>query len=253
MKLIKELGNKFIELYDNLTNVDSSWENKPYDFYLIFGPNDESKSPWISKNWKTDFEPYFDLLLKQTENLKDTGIRGLKYKPEKRISKKDNKEFIYNEVVKLGRLKWDEKSHDKWTIVNNTDNYFVNFELWNPIWTICDKKQTPPDIYIKISNERDFENKRNVQFGYFIVVSIAKNLNINSKQILIDLSEKINSKVTILKTRKWGKTEKVGNWTFVNSIQDTFSNGIYKGENIHNIEFDKLDFEPVWEIIWRKQ
>ena len=64
MKSIKELGNKFINLYENLTNADSSWENRQYDFYLIFGQTEENKSPWITTNWKSDFEPYFDLLLK---------------------------------------------------------------------------------------------------------------------------------------------------------------------------------------------
>jgi hypothetical protein len=241
---------------DNLESfslLGIGWDNRPYDFYLIFGQNDESKSPWIAANWKSDFEPYFDLLIKQVDNAKETGIRAIKYKPEKRVSKKDNKEFIYHSDVKLGRLKWDEKSHKKWTTPNNVENFFLSFELWTPIWTICDKRQSPPEIYITISNERDFENKRDIKFGYFIVVAIAKNLKLDSKPILKDLSERINSRATILKTRKWGKTEKAGNWTFVNWIQDTFSNGIYKGKNLHSFDFDELEFEPIWEVIYRQK
>jgi hypothetical protein len=250
MKSIKELGNKFINLYENLTNVDSSWENRQYDFYLIFGQTEENKSPWIATNWKSDFEPYFDLLIKQNVILKETGIRATKYKSEKRISKKENEEFIYHSDIKLGRLKWDEKSHENWTVPNNTENYFLDFELWSPIWTICEKRQSPPEIYISISNERDFENKRDIKFGYFIVVAIAKSLKLDSKPIMKELSERINSKATILKTRRWGKPEKAGNWTFVNWIQDTFSNGIYKEKKLHSLEFDKLEFEPIWEVIY---
>lgn len=253
MKSIKELGNKFIKVYENLTNADSSWENKQYDFYLIFGQADENKSPWITINWKSDFEPYFDSLIKQNEILKETGIRATKYKLEKRISKKEKEEFIYHSGIKLGRLKWDEKSHEKWTTTNNTENYFLDFELWSPIWTICEKRQSPPEIYISISNERDFENKRDIKFGYFIVVAIAKSLKINSKPILKELSERINSKATILKTRRWGKPEKTGNWNFVNWIQDTFSNGIYKEKNLHSFDFDDLEFEPIWEVIYRNK
>jgi hypothetical protein len=252
MKIIKELGNKFVELYDSITNTDSSWD-RLYDFYLIFGQTDENNSPWVTTNWKSNFEPHFDSLIKQIGNSNDTGIRAVKYKPEKRISKKDNEEFTYHADVKLGRLKWNEKSHEKWTIPNNIEYYFSNFELWNPIWTICDKRQSPPDIYITISNERDFENKRNVEFGYFIVIAIAKNLKINSKSILEELSKKINSKATILKKRRWSKPETVGNWTFVNWIQDTFSNGIYKGQNLHLIDFDSIEFEPTWELIHREK
>ncbi|KDN55770.1 hypothetical protein [Flavobacterium seoulense] len=253
MKSIKELGNKFINLYGNLTNDDSSWENRQYDFYLIFGQTEENKSPWITTNWKSDFEPYFDMLINQNVILKETGIRATKYKPEKRISKKENEEFVYHSDIKLGRLKWDEKSHEKWTMPNNTENYFLNFELWSPIWTICEKRQSPPEIYISISNERDFEKKRDIKFGYFIVVAIAKSLKFDSKPIMKELSERINSKATILKTRRWGKPEKAGNWTFVNWIQDTFSKGIYKEKNLHSLEFDKLEFEPIWEVIYRNK
>lgn len=252
MKLIQELRNRFSDIFADATNANSSWGNRPYDFYLIFGQIDDDKSPWITTNWKSDFEPYFDLLIKQTQNIRETGIRVVKYKPEKRISKKDNEEFIYHSEIKLGQLKWDEKSHAKWTIPDNMESNFLNFELWNPIWTICDKRQSPPDIYITISNERDFEKKRDIKFGYFIVIAIGKNLKIDSKTIIKALSERINAKATILKTRKWGKAEKAGCWTFGNSIQDTFSSGIYERENMHEFDFDKLKFEPVWEVIYRQ-
>ncbi len=252
MKIIKDLGSKLTNLYDNLTNGDSSW-SRQYDFYLIFGQAEDAKSPWRTNNWKSDFEPYFDLLIKHSENQKETGIKAFTYKLEKRVSKKDNKEFIYHSDVKLGRLKWDEKSHEKWTIANNLENYFSSLEIWTPIWTVCDRRQTPPDIYITISNERDFENKRDIKFGYFIVVAIAKSLKLDSKPILRELSERINSKATILKTRRWDKPEKVGNWTFVNWIQDTFSNGIYKEKNLHSFDFEDIEFEPIWEVIYRQK
>jgi hypothetical protein len=250
MKLIKQFKDKFINFYDNLTNADSSWENRQYDFCLIFGQTNENKLPWITANWKSDFEPYFDLLIKQNGIFKEVGCRATKYKLEKRISKKE-KEFIYHSEIKLGKLKWDEKSHEKWTMSNNMDNYFLDFESWSPSWTICEKRQSPPDVYISISNETDFENNRNIKFGYFIVVAIAKSLKFDSKPILKELSERINSKATILKTRKWGKSEKDENWTFVNGIQDTFSNCIYKGRNLHLFNFEELEFEPTWEVMHR--
>ncbi|MFC4476374.1 hypothetical protein [Flavobacterium chungangensis] len=251
MRLIKQFKDKFLNLYDNFTNADSSWENREYDFYLIFGQVDYEKSPWIKTNWKSNFEPYFDLLVKQSEFLKETGVRATKCKLEKRVSKKDNKEFVYHSDLKLGRLKWNEKSHEKWTMSDNTENYFLDFELWSPIWTICEKRQCPPEIYISISNQRDFENKRHIEFGYFIVVAIAKSLNLDSRPILKKLSERINSKATILKTRRWGKPEKAGNWTFGNWIQDTFSSDIYKNKNLHSFQFEELEFEPTWEVVYR--
>ena len=250
-QLNMNLLNKFSNLYNSLTKTDSGW-NRIYDFYLIFGQTDENKFPWITSNWKSDFETYFDALIKKTENSKETGIRALKYIPEKRISK-NNEEFIYHSEVKLGRLKWDEKSHEKWTIPDNTEIYFQNFELWTPVWTVCEKKQSPPDIYITISNQQDFENKTNIQFDYFIVIAIAKDSKIDSKTIVKEFSEKINSKATILKTRRWNKPEKAGNWTFRNGIQDTFTSGLYQDKNIQDFEFNELIFEPEWEIIYREK
>lgn len=253
MSILEKAKKIVSEKLDSLSQLDIGWNYRPYDFYLIFGQNEESQSPWIKSNWENKFEPYFELLIKQAEAFKETGIRVIKYKPEKRISKKDKKEFVYHSEIKLGRLKWDTKSHEKWTTQDCADNFFLNFQLWTPIWTVCEKRDSPPDIFITISNERDFENKRNIQFGYFIVIAIAKNLKIDSKPILTELSDKINSKATILKTRKWGRPENVGNWTFGNWIQDTFSNGIYKGENLHSFDFDKLEFKPEWEIIHQQK
>ncbi|GAA4444377.1 hypothetical protein GCM10023188_46300 [Pontibacter saemangeumensis] len=253
MSIIEKAQKLISKKINALSLLDTGWHNRPYDFFLIFGQKDESKSPWIKSSWDVNFEPYFDRLIKQTDSLKETGIRVIKYKPEKRVTKKDNKEFIYHSEVKSGRLKWDLKSHEKWTVLNSTDNYFLNFELSTPIWTVCEKRDSPPDIYITISNERDIENKRETQFGYFIVIAIAKNLKIDSKPILKELSEKINAKATVLKTRKWGKPETVGNWTFVNWIQDTFSGGIYKGQNLHSLDFSELEFEPAWEIIYQEK
>ncbi len=253
MKLLKVLGDKLPSVFKNLTNDDSNLRNRPYDFYLVFGQKDMSKSPWIKTNWKLDFEPLFDLLIKESKFSKDTALRVTKYNSEKRISKKDNKEFLYQTEIKLGRLRWDNKSHNKWTTPNNTEYYFQDFELWTPIWTICEKRQVSPDIFITISNESHFENQGKIQFGYFIVIAIAKNLQVDSKPILRELSERINSKATILTTRKWGRPEKIGEWTFVNWIQDTFSNGIYKGKNMHSFDFNELEFEPKWEVIYRQK
>jgi hypothetical protein len=252
MSLVKKTKQFIKDKLGSISQPGIGWDNRPYDFYLIFGQNQDNKFPWIKTIWESDFEPYFDSLVKQAVTFRETGIRAIKYKTEKKIADKDNKEFIYHSEMKLGRLKWDFKSHEKWTILDNADHYFLDFELWVPIWTVCEKRGSPPDIFIKIFNERDFENKRDIQFGYFIVVAIAKNLQIDSKPIIRELSEKINSKATVLKTRKWGKPENNANWTFVNWIQDTSSNGIYRGQNLHSFEFNELEFEPVWEIIYRQ-
>ena len=246
------LIDRFINYYDKWTNADLSWKNRSYDFYLLFGDEDASKSPWLKWNWNSNFKPYFDAIINQVGDNKKIGIRVNKYKIETKISRKDNKEFIYHSEIKLGRLKWDDKSHDKWTIENANEEYFQNFEIWSPIWTVCEKCNTPPEIFISISNERNFDNSRNIQFGYFIVIAIAKSLNVDIKSILFELSKKVNAKATIIKKRRWGIAEKEGKWIFRNGIQDTFSSGIYE-EDLHILKFEELEFEPVWEIIYQNK
>ena len=252
MKVIDKLRDSISSFYEKMTNADLSLKNRAYDFYLLFGEKDESKSPWLQSNWNSNFKPCFDDLINHAE-AKEIGIRVNKYKIEKRISQKDNKEFNYHSEIKLGRLKWEDKSHDKWTIEDSSENYFERFELWSPIWTICEKRQVPPEIFISISNERNFDDSRDIQFGYFIVVAIAKSLNLETKSILRELAVKVNAKAAVLKKRRWGMPEKEQKWTFKNGIQDSFSNGIYKEQDLHIQNFEALEFEPAWEIIYQQK
>ncbi len=159
----------------------------------------------------------------------------------------------YYSDLKLGRLKWDNKSHLKWTIEVNSEIKFNNFESWTPIWTICDRNNSAPDIFISIQNEEDSKQRFiNLQFDFFIVIAIAEDLKLNCNPIIADFSKEINAKRTICQTRHWSKagSDKNKNWTFNNWIQDTRSNGIYKGQSLHNFNFDDLIFEPYWEIIY---
>jgi len=247
-----KLFDKAINFYEKFLKSDSAFQNRAYEFYLLFGEKDESKSPWLKSNWNTIFKPCFEVLLSLVETSKETGVYVNKFKAENRLTKKDGEQFIYLSEMKLGHLKWDDKSHDKWTIENSSEEYFEHFELWTPSRTICEKRQIAPDIFISLVNQRDFENTRNIEFGYFMVIAVAKNLNMDSKSIFSELSKKANTKATVVKSRKWGRPEKEGKWSFNNGIQDTFTAGIYKQQDLHNINFDDLEFEPVWQIIHQK-
>ena len=247
------LSNKAIKFFGKFLKADSDLENRAYNFYLLFGDKDVAASPWLKSNWDTIFKPYIDKLLNQVEISRETGVYVNKFKAEKRTAKKDGKEFIYHSEIKLGHLKWDNKSHDKWVIENNTEEYFQHFELWSPSRTICEKRQIAPDIFISIANQRDFENTKDIQFGYFIVIAVAENLNIDTKSIISELSNKVKTKATVVKSRRWAVPEKKGKWTFNNGIQDTFSAGIYNEQDLHVLDFDDLEFEPAWEIIYQNK
>ena len=227
------------------------WNNRKYHFYLIFGVNNPEKEPWMENEWFNNFEPLFSKIIEASSSKNDTGIRVLE------MIKENENEKYYKEC-KLGRLKWDKKSHEKWTLKNNDKRTFLHFASWTPIWTICEKNNTPPDIYISIWNEYSKlpkEYQLEYQFNTFVTITIAENIGNLPTELLEELSKKFNSKKTVYNKRTWGKGkhDEKNQWKFINSIQDTNSHGIYtnekiKGLNIHTIKFEEIEFEPYWEI-----
>jgi hypothetical protein len=227
---------------------NSGWNKKTYDFYLIFGTNIPGKEPWVEEEWFNTFEPIFNKLIEISPHKKDTGIRVLEYA-------KKNEDDQYYKEHKLGRLRWDKQSHEKWTLKHDDRKLFGQFEAWTPLWTMCEKNHTSPDIYFSFWNESNVYKE--LQFDTFVTVAINDETGNISKEMIIELSKGFNSKRTVFNKRRWGegKIDPEKKWSFINSILDTHSFGIYKDEkvvrlNIHSIPFEEIKFEPYWEIIY---
>ena len=172
-----------------------SFSNRKFDFYILFGDIQNGKPLWNTDIWDSTTEPLINEILNLSILKHKTGVRVLEYNFEANNKKQSE--------IKLGRLKWDDKSHKKWTLKDKDLRRFAHFELWTPIWTECNKNDKSPDIYISISNEN--EMYKNCQFDYFIVIAIAKELGVNTKNIVNSLSEKFNTKKTVFSERTWGK------------------------------------------------
>ena len=227
-----------------------SFSGRKFQFYLIFGDKNENIQPWKKEVWTNIYEPAFFNILKFSGNYDKTGVRVLEY------AKKSEKDK-YKSEVKLGRLKWDEKSHTKWTLNANDVRDFCHFESWTPIWTTCEKIDKSPDIYISIWNEisadEELKDKKR-EFSFLITIAIAVDLNVDGEEIIKKLSKEIRAKRTVYNTRNWGrgKYDETETWEFLNWIQDTNTFGIYKKGhtlNIHDTKFEDLKFEPYWKII----
>jgi hypothetical protein len=153
-------------------------------------------------------------------------------------------------------LKWDTKSHHKWTLDSTSDIKFNQFESWTPIWTICGRTNSAPDIFISIQNQEDSKQGfSHLQFNVFAVIAVAEDLNIECDSLVIDFSKRVNAKRAVSHSRLWskGKKDKEGNCTFLNWIQDTYSNGIYKGQSLHNFNYESIVFEPYWKTIYKRE
>jgi hypothetical protein len=239
-------------------NPGGAWPRREYHFYLIFGVNVPGREPWLRKEWTERFEPLFRQVIELSPQSKNTGLRVLEYK------KKENSEF-YGEH-KLGRLRWDAKSHDKWTIGDeNKDIVFSHFAAWTPIWTLCDKTKNWPDAYVSIDYERAFDDNREklersvasdfeYQFDTLVTLAVAADVGEVPENVIRVLSDAFCAKRTVYTTRSWlrGRKDEGGKWSFINSIADTSSMGMYKDAqklNFHMAPFADVQWEPYWKVI----
>jgi hypothetical protein len=231
------------------------WHKFEYHFYLVFGEKISGKEPWLEGEWINNFEPLFNKIIEISSYKNDTGLRVLEYKKEQETDK-------YYKEYKLGRLKWDRKSHEKWTLKNNDKRIFHHYQSWTPLWTICEKNDRPPDVYIAFSDERSIYGNDPLQFDILVIIAISVETGNIPKEIIIELSKLFKSKRTVYNKRTWGngKNDEDKKWAFQNSIPDTFSGQMYKESgwkiinesktNMHTINFNDIKFEPYWEIIY---
>jgi hypothetical protein len=227
-----------------------SFNSRNYHFYLIFGDSPSGKEPWTKAKWTNEIQPILDTILRKSPNYGKTGLKTLQYLP------RENSQYF--DEAKFGRLGWNQKSHDKWTLTpDDTTRKFVNLNSWTPIKTVCDKNETAPDIYLNICSESYLAKSYLLQFNVFIVLAIAEDLNFDGHEQVIALSKVVNARKAVYKTRTWGgsrEKNKELRWEFVNSISDTKAFGIYKAEtmNLHDTKFENIVFEPYWKIIYSK-
>ncbi len=58
------------------------------------------------------------------------------------------------DLIRFGRLRWNARSHARWT--HDCDGpalseiRFVGMDLWAPIWTVCEKEDLAPDVFIQL-------------------------------------------------------------------------------------------------------
>ncbi|UPK69480.1 hypothetical protein [Chitinophaga filiformis] len=219
--------------------------NRNYHFFLIFGDSTNDQAPWNNKIWKENVHLRIDFLLKHSSFYKKTGLGTIQYVP------KPNSQYF--ETLKLGKLTWNESSHEKWTITTlDSQRQFHRMDIWTPSRGTCAKLGSAPDIFFSISNERSTYNMEHVEFEWFAVLAVAVDIPCDINNIVLDLSQSMLAKKTVYRERAWLQPIQQAPWQFINGIQDTVSYGIYTEgpHNIHKTPFRNLQFVPFWETIW---
>jgi hypothetical protein len=198
-----------------------AFHSADYDTYVVLG--DPGAPPlWNWAVWQR-FLPAIGPLIQAARG--KVAIRSTQYLPNRAG------------VVKFGRLGWTESDHQKWSHDSpaNTEESkswsFLNVEVWAPAWTVCERENRAPDVFLSIANE-------SLAGGY------GQGLLFNPVVLLAVLSEfaqrepsLVTSAVSALRTlaspkligycrRPWGKA--VGSAAFTNAIQDLAVSGLFK-------------------------
>lgn len=218
--------------------------NRQYHYFLLFGDTINDQTPWNNEMWQTNIQPKLDTLLKHSTHYKKTGLRTIQYVPKQ--------DSGYYELLKMGRLTWNDSSHKKWTLTaTESIRRFHGLDIWTPSRSVCEQLGSSPDIYFNISNERLSYNLTHTEFEWFVVLAVATDIDCNIRDFAIDLSQAMSAKKTVYMQRGWEEKMQETHWHFINGIQDTFSFSIYNGasNDLHKIPFQDIQFTPFWEII----
>jgi hypothetical protein len=200
-----------------------------YDVYVALG-DPEALPLWTWGVWQ-QFAPAIDPLIRAARG--KPALRSVQYLPDQ------------GGEVKFGRLGWKESDHQKWTHQSPMNKQqskswqFLNLEVWAPAWTVCERENRAPDVFLSISNETlGGGYRQELSFNPIVVFAIAAVLAKRELSlvpaILSTLSKLTSPKLTGYRRRPWGTA--FGSVGFTNSIQDLASNGLFKPGPCHEGE-----------------
>ncbi len=154
----------------------------------------------------------------------------------------------------FGRMIWNKKNNLKWTSKykegdNKVENIeFFDTEFWCPSWTICERENIAPDIFMKIdAMEKGLLN--DLFDESLLIASKIKNDSVN-QAIIEEIAEQIDAQYIIKGNRQWGRSVLENSWT--DSLMDFSIYDLLNREN--TIEFEIKDDNEIfgsWEVVKR--
>ena len=204
-------------------------------FLLLAAPG--SPGLWQAEQWRP-FAAAIDPVVAQARAGK-SGVRTHQYNPQ-------------GKLIPFGRMGWDTKSHAKWTHTADTAGArFMRLEAWAPTWTVCEKDDLAPDLFISLFNEAHLTAAgRPLLFGQRLVCAVATELGEEAcatlKQALAQLALQQQAPVLAHARRPWGKAMLGG---FGSAIQDLALTDLFKPGNPHARPLDAETFRGHWNRI----
>ena len=213
-----------------------------YETYVVLG-DPEASLLWGWKVWQR-FLPAIDPL-----------IQAARGKPAVRTT-----QYLPNQAgeVKFGRLGWKESDHQKWSHGSPTNKAaskswsFLSFEMWAPTWTICQRENLAPDVFLAIANESlSGGYRQELLFNPIVVFAVVSKLveqhPSEVSAVVLALQGLLSAKLAGYQRRPWGKA--FGSAGFTNSIQDLVVSGLFRPGPRHKGEIGFHLFADKWKPI----
>lgn len=214
---------------------DLGWLVKRYNVYAVFGVPG-GNDPWRDESWSAI-----------TESLK-TFHNSIETEAAVRVTQLSSNEA---KEIKYGRLSLDNRSNLKWTHKNDSDAYadkiiFHRLEVWAPSWNVCSEKNTSPDLFMSITNEKTVFKKVSVNPIYIIACNEKLYDEKRCIRWISDLKRITRISRTYYSRRKWGKRFMDG---FVDSLQDYPHSSLFEIDDIHQSALSEESFIGKWTEI----
>ena len=210
--------------------------SRDYEVFLLLAAPDAAPL-WDAAQW-TPFAASLDGIVTQARG--KAGVRSHQYNPK-------------GKSIPFGRLGWDAKSHAKWThTAATTDARFMSLEAWAPAWTVCEKDDQAPDLFLALANESllGLAGKR-LQFSQRLVCAIATDLGPEAaatlRQALAQLAAQQDAVVFAHTHRQWGRASPYGGFT--GAIQDMLIGGLFRQDDPHARPLDAAAFRETWTLL----
>src|SRR5262249_19118656 len=163
-------------------------------------------------------------------------------------------------TVKFGRIGWKESDHQKWTHgspKNKEDSKswsFMSVEVWAPAWTVCERENRAPDVFLSVSDESLLGCQRELAFNPVVVLAVVAELAEREAALLSTavstLCQLTSPKLAGYRRRPWGIS--LGSVGFTNSIQDLAASGLFKPGSRHGRDVGFHLFSEEWKPVSQK-
>ena len=208
--------------------------SRDYEVFLLLAAPDAAPL-WNAAQW-TPFAASLDGLVAQARG--KVGVRSHQYNPK-------------GKSIAFGRLGWNATSHAKWThTAETTEARFMSLEAWAPTWTVCEKDDQAPDVFLALANESllGLAGKR-LQFSQRLVCAIAADMGPQAaatlQAALAQLAARQDAVVFARTHRQWGRASAYGGFTA--AIQDMLIGGLFRQDDPHARPLDDATFREAWE------